>query len=99
MLADRPLAAVAARCGGLSVVVFFAALPVAGLSGTLHDRMRRLPARGNVVAKTGSTEQSSALSGYVRRRYVFSVVQNGSPVSWTWARRAQDRFATVLAGQ
>ena len=79
--------------------VFFAALPVAGLSGTLHDRMRRLPARGNVVAKTGSTEQSSALSGYVRRRYVFSVVQNGSPVSWTWARRAQDRFATVLAGQ
>jgi D-alanyl-D-alanine carboxypeptidase/D-alanyl-D-alanine-endopeptidase (penicillin-binding protein 4) len=79
--------------------VFFAALPVAGLSGTLHDRMRRLPARGNVVAKTGSTEQSSALSGYVKRRYVFSVVQNGSPISWTWARRAQDRFATVLAGQ
>jgi len=79
--------------------VFFAALPVAGLTGTLHDRMRRLPARGNVVAKTGSTEQSSALSGYVKRRYVFSVVQNGSPISWTWARRAQDRFATVLAGQ
>jgi D-alanyl-D-alanine carboxypeptidase/D-alanyl-D-alanine-endopeptidase (penicillin-binding protein 4) len=78
---------------------FFAALPVAGIRGTLSDRMRRLPARGNVVAKTGSTEQSSALSGYVKRRYVFSVVQNGSPISWTWARRAQDRFATVLAGQ
>jgi hypothetical protein len=29
---------------------------------------------------------------------VFSVVQNGSPVSTFWARRAQDRFATVLAG-
>jgi len=78
---------------------FFAALPVAGRSGTLSDRMRRPPARGHVVAKTGSTQQASALSGYVKRRYVFSVVQNGHPVSWTWARRAQDRFATVLAGQ
>jgi len=28
VLADRPLAAVAARCGGLTVVVFFAALPL-----------------------------------------------------------------------
>ncbi len=79
--------------------VFFAALPVAGLTGTLSDRMRRPPARGHVVAKTGSTEQASALSGYVRRRFVFSVVQNGSPISWTWARRAEDRFATVLAAQ
>lgn len=78
---------------------FFAALPVAGRSGTLSDRMRRPPARGHVVAKTGSTQQASALSGYVKRRYIFSIVQNGNPVSWTWARRAQDRFATVLAGQ
>jgi D-alanyl-D-alanine carboxypeptidase len=50
-----------------------------------------------VVAKTGSTSTASALSGYVRRRYVFSVLQNGNPVSWTWSRRAQDRFATLLA--
>ena len=78
---------------------FFAAFPVAGRSGTLSDRMRRPPARGHVVAKTGSTQQASALSGYVKRRYIFSIVQNGNPVSWTWARRAQDRFATVLAGQ
>src|SRR3954447_1979264 len=78
---------------------FFAALPVAGRSGTLADRMRRPPARGHVSAKTGSTTLASALSGYVRHRYVFSVIQNGRPVSWTWSRRAQDRFATVLAGQ
>jgi serine-type D-Ala-D-Ala carboxypeptidase/endopeptidase (penicillin-binding protein 4) len=74
-----------------------AALPVAGVSGTLSDRMRRPPARGNVHAKTGTTSLSSALSGYVKRRYVFSVLQNGSPVSSYWARRAQDRFATILA--
>jgi hypothetical protein len=35
----------------------------------------------------------------VNRRYVFSIIQNGSPVSTYWARRSQDRFATVLASQ
>ena len=78
---------------------FVAALPVAGINGTLSDRMRRPPARGNVLAKTGTTFQASALSGYVRRRYVFSVLQNGNPISAFWARRAQDRFATALAAQ
>ena len=77
---------------------FVSALAVAGRSGTLKDRLRRPPARGAVEAKTGTTSLASALSGYVRRRYVFSVLQNGHPVSFWWARRAQDRFVTVLAG-
>lgn len=76
-----------------------AALPVAGISGTLSDRMRTPPARGNVRAKTGTTSLASALSGYVKRRYIFSVLQNGTPVSPYWARKAQDRFATLLAAQ
>jgi serine-type D-Ala-D-Ala carboxypeptidase/endopeptidase (penicillin-binding protein 4) len=78
---------------------FVAALAVAGRSGTLKDRLRTPPARGVVVAKTGTTSIASALSGYVRQRYVFSVLDNGNPVSYWWARRAQDRFATVLAAQ
>ena len=77
---------------------FVAALAVAGRSGTLKDRLRTAPARGVVLAKTGTTALSSALSGFVRQRYVFSVLQNGNPISSWWARRAQDRFATVLAG-
>jgi D-alanyl-D-alanine carboxypeptidase len=52
-----------------------------------------------VMAKTGTTFRSSALSGYVSRRYVFSVLQNGHPIWSFWARRAQDRFATALAAQ
>jgi D-alanyl-D-alanine carboxypeptidase/D-alanyl-D-alanine-endopeptidase (penicillin-binding protein 4) len=76
---------------------FVAALAVAGRSGTLKDRLRGAPARGAVVGKTGTTSIASALSGFVRQRYVFSVLQNGNPVSYWWARRAQDRFATVLA--
>ncbi|MGZ4394653.1 MAG: D-alanyl-D-alanine carboxypeptidase/D-alanyl-D-alanine endopeptidase [Gaiellaceae bacterium] len=75
------------------------ALPVAGVSGTLETRMRKAPARGNVIAKTGTTDEASALAGYVRGRYVFAVLQNGHPVSTTRARTAQDRFATLLASQ
>ncbi|HUK95005.1 MAG TPA: D-alanyl-D-alanine carboxypeptidase/D-alanyl-D-alanine-endopeptidase [Gaiellaceae bacterium] len=78
---------------------FVGALPIAGVNGTLSDRMRRPPARGHVLAKTGTTTNASALSGFVRGRYVFSVLQNGDPVSALWSRRAQDRFATVLAAQ
>jgi serine-type D-Ala-D-Ala carboxypeptidase/endopeptidase (penicillin-binding protein 4) len=72
-------------------------LPIAGVDGTLEDRMERPPARGNVRAKTGTLNTASALSGYVAGRYVFSVVQNGSPIAWWYARLAQDRFARVLA--
>jgi D-alanyl-D-alanine carboxypeptidase/D-alanyl-D-alanine-endopeptidase (penicillin-binding protein 4) len=76
---------------------FWAALPVAGVNGTLEDRMQRKPARGAVRAKTGTTTRASALAGYVRDQYVFAVLQNGSPVSTWSARKAQDRFATALA--
>jgi D-alanyl-D-alanine carboxypeptidase/D-alanyl-D-alanine-endopeptidase (penicillin-binding protein 4) len=78
---------------------FFAALPVAGRSGTLSDRLERPPAVGRVVAKTGTTDRASALSGFVARRFAFAVIQNGYPIATAWARRAQDRFVTVLAAQ
>jgi serine-type D-Ala-D-Ala carboxypeptidase/endopeptidase (penicillin-binding protein 4) len=75
-----------------------AALPVAGVNGTLQHRLRKPPARGRVLAKTGTTDSASSLSGYVSDRYAFAVMQNGHPLSYWWARRAQDRFAQVLAG-
>jgi D-alanyl-D-alanine carboxypeptidase/D-alanyl-D-alanine-endopeptidase (penicillin-binding protein 4) len=77
---------------------FVASLPIAGVNGTLSDRLERLPAYRHVFAKTGTTDAASALSGYVRTRYVFSVLENGSPISYYYARRSQDRFAQVLAG-
>jgi D-alanyl-D-alanine carboxypeptidase/D-alanyl-D-alanine-endopeptidase (penicillin-binding protein 4) len=79
--------------------VFVDSLPVAGVNGTLFDRMTSGPAYRNVYAKTGTTDSASALSGYVRSRYVFSILMNGSPIPWWYARQAQDRFAQVLAGQ
>ncbi|HEU6444525.1 MAG TPA: D-alanyl-D-alanine carboxypeptidase/D-alanyl-D-alanine-endopeptidase [Gaiellaceae bacterium] len=78
---------------------FVRSLAVAGVNGTLEDRLERPPARGAVLAKTGTLRESSALSGYVRGRWAFAVIQNGRPVSQFWARRAQDRFASVLAAQ
>jgi len=74
-----------------------AALPIAGKTGTLADRMRKGAAHGVVRAKTGTTDNSSALSGFVGDRYVFSVVENGWPVWTTNAESSQDRFADVLA--
>jgi D-alanyl-D-alanine carboxypeptidase/D-alanyl-D-alanine-endopeptidase (penicillin-binding protein 4) len=72
-------------------------LPVAGVSGTLAHRMRSGPAYGFVRAKTGTTNNASALSGFVGNRYVFSVVENGYPVRTRAAQRTQDAFAEVLA--
>jgi D-alanyl-D-alanine carboxypeptidase/D-alanyl-D-alanine-endopeptidase (penicillin-binding protein 4) len=73
------------------------ALPVAGETGTLEYRMRSGPAHRLVRAKTGTTENSSALSGFVGDRYVFSIVENGRPVKRRNAERSQNRFAQVLA--
>jgi serine-type D-Ala-D-Ala carboxypeptidase/endopeptidase (penicillin-binding protein 4) len=76
---------------------FVLSLAVAGRNGTLEDRMKRRPAAGRVLAKTGTTSIASALSGFVKNRFAFAILHNGRPVSHFWARRAQDRFAAVLA--
>jgi serine-type D-Ala-D-Ala carboxypeptidase/endopeptidase (penicillin-binding protein 4) len=76
---------------------FVTSLSVAGISGTLEHRLERRATRGRVIAKTGTTNVASALAGFVRRRYVFAILQNGFPVPWWTARAAQDRFVTVLA--
>ena len=73
------------------------ALPVAGVNGTLKHRLQGAPVRGAVRAKTGTTNEASALSGYVSGRYAFAVLENGSPVAYWSAHKAEDRFVTALA--
>ena len=76
---------------------FVSSLPVAGVSGTLRNRLGSSPTHRRVIAKTGTTSRACALVGFVGRRYAFAILQNGSPVSYWSARAAQDRFVTVLA--
>jgi serine-type D-Ala-D-Ala carboxypeptidase/endopeptidase (penicillin-binding protein 4) len=76
-----------------------ASLAVAGVSGTLDDRLRQPPARGTVVGKTGTTRIASSLSGFVGERYAFAILMNGNPLQAWSARASQDRFVELLAAQ
>jgi len=78
---------------------FVESLAVAGVNGTLEDRLTRRPARGRVFAKTGTTDLASSLAGFVGDRYAFAVIMNGRPIPWWSARQAQDRFVQLLAAQ
>jgi D-alanyl-D-alanine carboxypeptidase/D-alanyl-D-alanine-endopeptidase (penicillin-binding protein 4) len=75
---------------------FVSSLAVTGRSGTLRNRLLALA--GIVKGKTGTTDVSCTLSGFVAGRYAFAVLENGDPVAWWAARTAQDRFVTLLAG-
>ncbi|MBD0337858.1 MAG: D-alanyl-D-alanine carboxypeptidase/D-alanyl-D-alanine-endopeptidase [Thermoleophilia bacterium] len=79
--------------------VMLSTLAVSGRRGTLERRLRGPAVNGRVAAKTGTTSISSGLAGYVSGRFAFAILHNGSPVSFWWARTAQDRFVKVLASQ
>jgi D-alanyl-D-alanine carboxypeptidase/D-alanyl-D-alanine-endopeptidase (penicillin-binding protein 4) len=72
------------------------ALPVAGVDGTLHHRLLGTKLAGVVRAKTGTTDESSGLAGYLGDRYAFVVIENGGFVPAWVAHVAQDRFLRVL---
>lgn len=74
---------------------FARSLAVAGLSGTLENRLPAL--RGRVKGKTGTTNIACTLSGVIGGSIVFAVLENGDPVASWAARAAQDRFVTILA--
>jgi D-alanyl-D-alanine carboxypeptidase/D-alanyl-D-alanine-endopeptidase (penicillin-binding protein 4) len=61
-------------------VPYYESLPVAGVDGTLEDRMKNTPAAGRVHAKTGSVEHVRTLSGFAEtlngRRLIFSFLSN-----------------------
>ena len=79
--------------GSRNYAAFYAALPVAGIDGTLAGRMKNTPLQGNVHAKTGTVTNVRSLSGYMTTAagepMVFSMIVNHHTVS----SRDADRVA------
>src|SRR4029434_7121971 len=80
---------------------YFESLPVAGIDGTLEDRMKNSIAVGRLRAKTGSVEHVRTRSGYAElpggRRLVFSFLSNNMGSKSHEATDARDalRIATI----
>jgi len=79
--------------GSANYNTFYAALPVAGVDGTLASRMKGTPLQGNVHAKTGTVSNVRSLSGYMTTAagepMVFSMIVNHHTVT----SRDADRLA------
>lgn len=82
--------------------LFRESLPIAGVDGTIRNRMRGTPAAGNVRAKTGTLDKARSLSGYVTtangRVVLFSMMMNNFTVPNRDVERVQDLIAGMLAG-
>ncbi|HEV2643574.1 MAG TPA: D-alanyl-D-alanine carboxypeptidase/D-alanyl-D-alanine-endopeptidase, partial [Candidatus Elarobacter sp.] len=76
---------------------YYNAMPIAGVDGTVANRMRGTAAAGNVHAKTGSLGWVRSLSGYVTdadgHRLIFSVLAN----KWTTPSSAVTGTADAIA--
>lgn len=81
--------------------VFYASLPVAGMSGTLRNRMKGTPAQGTVYAKTGTLRSVRALSGYLNHphfgKVVFSILVNNPSVSGSSLVSSIDRIVLQIS--
>jgi D-alanyl-D-alanine carboxypeptidase/D-alanyl-D-alanine-endopeptidase (penicillin-binding protein 4) len=81
--------------------VFYNAMPIAGVDGTLKDRMKGTPAEGNAHAKTGSLDMARSLSGYVTtadgERLIFSILSNNWTAPISSVSSVADQITAALA--
>lgn len=81
--------------------IFYDALPIAGVDGTIRNRMNGTPAEGNVHAKTGTLDKARSLSGYVTtadgRMLLFSALANNYTVPTRRVDQVTDALGARLA--
>lgn len=75
--------------------------PIAGVDGTLVNRFRNSPLRGKLWAKTGTLNETNALSGYLTaasgRTLAFSILVNGRRPGSDAELQAIDKIAEAIA--
>lgn len=76
-------------------------LPLAGVDGTLAGRFKKSPLKGRMWAKTGTLNESNALSGYLTtdggKTLAFSIMVNGHRPGSSAEQQAIDRIAEAIA--
>jgi D-alanyl-D-alanine carboxypeptidase/D-alanyl-D-alanine-endopeptidase (penicillin-binding protein 4) len=76
-------------------------LPVAGVDGTLSGRFKNSPLKGRMWAKTGTHNESDALSGYISsasgKTVAFSIMVNGHRPGSKVEIQAIDRICEAIA--
>ena len=78
-----------------------ATLPVAGVDGSLAGRFTTSPLKGRLWAKTGTLNETNALSGYLTaasgKTLAFSILVNGHRPGSEVEVKAIDRLAEAIA--
>jgi serine-type D-Ala-D-Ala carboxypeptidase/endopeptidase (penicillin-binding protein 4) len=81
---------------------FAGSLPIAGIDGTLVNRMKGGAAEGKILAKTGYISRVSTIAGYTTtksgEKLAFSIMMNGHLCRNKEATAVQDRILDMLAG-
>ena len=80
---------------------FYDALPIAGVDGTIRNRMKGTVAQGNLRGKTGTLDKARSLSGYVTtangRQLILSILCNNYVVPTRRVDQVSDAIGVRLA--